>query len=794
MSASTLRYPTRTNLLLSPARQGQSAIGTSERSPSRKDSTPCSATSPDQSARGDKGGFNPASSQSHHKESTSPSPKSGTFRALDARPSMSSPPPLKRSHSAVSEAAERSEGHDSRADDEGRDSNTDPPGRGSSKIPKLAHPREEITNVQPTLSGGEGDDGTKGEEVRRGTSERNYVWQSARTNQTSGRGISVGDSPFLRDRNMPADDDRRHLNTSTHLPPPSLPSPDRSGRGRMIDNRLPSFASLSHRPTSPPPQVARYNAERSFVSGNPALSGAGGAGRSLAHFHASHRGSSPHSNYAGQYPGQSMGAASGSPMLAAHTVQGCPPIHPSLIGLPGSGTGPGNKQQPSFVAKLYSMLEDDATGNMITWGPSGDVFSVANPSEFSRVILPSWFKHANWQSFVRQLNMYGFHKVNHTFTGSPNEEVQIWEFKHPSFRRGAIHLLADIKRKSSRHKRTGSQSQSFSGSLQGTDFDGRRSRSSTPMETYGLGETSYHSGGPGQSAAHASHPRYRPYAEMDYGEPMLTHSRVRSLTDAAMRPPRSFAQAGEMVGSEAGSGRPIGAGEEFKRSPRVETGGTVPLPLPPRDTFADEGMRVVQAQDQSARMKDLSDRVDAIIRHSNYLEDQVRFLSDRLEYQEQRDRTVSIRLARIVNRLANVYALSDRDEGATPQDTEAIKARSLDVTFSEINQLHSMLALESGALSPRLPQSRSAGSAVATAPGQTATTNPALVPSSSSSSRGGSLSLTSGARTGPAISSRVSELHGQSGSPSRASGSDRLYSGAGGLGASNPGSFAFPRR
>ena len=179
-------------------------------------------------------------------------------------------------------------------------------------------------------------------------------------------------------------------------------------------------------------------------------------------------------------------------MAPTSAMQGCPPIHPSLIGVPGSGTGPGNKQQPSFVAKLYSMLEDDATGNMITWGPSGDVFSVANPSEFSRIISPSWFKHANWQSFVRQLNMYGFHKVNHTFTGTPNEEVQIWEFKHPSFRRGAIHLLSDIKRKSSRHKRTGSQSQSFSGSLHGTDFDGRRSRSSTPMEPYGLSEPPFH--------------------------------------------------------------------------------------------------------------------------------------------------------------------------------------------------------------------------------------------------------------------------------------------------------------
>ncbi|PWN53769.1 hypothetical protein IE53DRAFT_309651, partial [Violaceomyces palustris] len=36
----------------------------------------------------------------------------------------------------------------------------------------------------------------------------------------------------------------------------------------------------------------------------------------------------------------------------------------------------------------------------------GTAFSVANPAEFSRVVLPNWFKHSSWQSFVRQLNMY----------------------------------------------------------------------------------------------------------------------------------------------------------------------------------------------------------------------------------------------------------------------------------------------------------------------------------------------------------------------------------------------------
>ena len=62
------------------------------------------------------------------------------------------------------------------------------------------------------------------------------------------------------------------------------------------------------------------------------------------------------------------------------------------------------------MSKLYSMLEDPSISDLISWGSSGTVFSVANPAEFSRLVLPNWFKHSNWQSFVRQLNMYGFHK------------------------------------------------------------------------------------------------------------------------------------------------------------------------------------------------------------------------------------------------------------------------------------------------------------------------------------------------------------------------------------------------
>ncbi|KAI9276518.1 HSF-type DNA-binding-domain-containing protein [Sporodiniella umbellata] len=108
------------------------------------------------------------------------------------------------------------------------------------------------------------------------------------------------------------------------------------------------------------------------------------------------------------------------------------------------------KTQAAFVNKLYKMLEDAQTADYISWSSQGDLFSVPNPTSFSKCVLPQYFKHNNWQSFVRQLNMYGFHKVNDLIHSNLNNENQTWEFKHPHFKRGAINDLQNIKRKNTK--------------------------------------------------------------------------------------------------------------------------------------------------------------------------------------------------------------------------------------------------------------------------------------------------------------------------------------------------------
>lgn len=97
------------------------------------------------------------------------------------------------------------------------------------------------------------------------------------------------------------------------------------------------------------------------------------------------------------------------------------------------------KKLSNFIFKLNDILNNEKeNATMIHWNSSENGFVIENFEKLRNIVLPKYFKHHNYASFVRQLNLYDFHKTKND---------KLVEFIHKKFQRNQLKMIKNIKRK-----------------------------------------------------------------------------------------------------------------------------------------------------------------------------------------------------------------------------------------------------------------------------------------------------------------------------------------------------------
>jgi hypothetical protein len=93
---------------------------------------------------------------------------------------------------------------------------------------------------------------------------------------------------------------------------------------------------------------------------------------------------------------------------------------------------------PNFPAKMHAILSRSDLADVVTWLPHGRAWRILKPREFEVRVIPSYFEHNKFSSFIRQANGWGFRRI----TKGPDRNA----YYHELFLRGIPHLSKRMKR------------------------------------------------------------------------------------------------------------------------------------------------------------------------------------------------------------------------------------------------------------------------------------------------------------------------------------------------------------
>lgn len=93
---------------------------------------------------------------------------------------------------------------------------------------------------------------------------------------------------------------------------------------------------------------------------------------------------------------------------------------------------------PNFPAKMHSILSRKELSDIVAWLPHGRSWRILKPREFEVKVIPTYFEHAKFSSFIRQANGWGFRRITQGLDRN--------SYYHELFLRGLPHLCKEMKR------------------------------------------------------------------------------------------------------------------------------------------------------------------------------------------------------------------------------------------------------------------------------------------------------------------------------------------------------------